>query len=300
MRIAKLTLDMINDALVIDQGAKYRGILGTLMPHAADAYSTKEDAFRSHLGASLIGRDCVRDIWYSFHWSRKPKFDGRMLRLFNRGHLEEPRMVALLKLIGVEVWQHDAEGNQFRIKGYKGHFGGSMDGVVRGVPDLPSEPMIAEFKTHGDKSFKSLKADGVIKAKPEHYVQMIVYMGKNNLRYALYMAVNKNDDELYAEIIDFVQHDYDRYMQRVINIVDATNAPQRVSNSPGWWKCKFCDFKGICHGQEMPEVNCRTCIHSRTVEDAKWICEKSNKELDEAAQLAACPNYLLNPTIKLK
>ena len=303
MQIATKTLAAIEAALVKDQGAKFRGLLGELMPLAGDAYSTKEESFRNHLGASLIGRECSRELWYSFHWCLDKKFDGRMLRLFNRGHLEEPRMVALLAMIGCQVYQVDANGKQFRISGHRGHFGGSMDGVVVGCPDIPQgAPAIVEFKTHGDKSFTKLKADGVIAAKFEHYVQMTIYMGKNNLQWALYMAVNKNTDELYLEVIQFSSDTYQRYLDRSVMIIDSTVPPPRIATTPGFYKCKFCDYQQLCHLNELPVKNCRTIVHSIDLDDGEWGCSNYLKGttpyLDGDQQRAACPAWEMNPAIK--
>ena len=313
-RIATQTLVTIAAHLERDQGAAYRRHLRHLMPQAEDAYRDEEDDFRSHLGASLIGRECARELWYSFRWTTKPSFDGRILRLFNRGHLEEPRMVALLLMIGCTVWQFDEEGNQFRIKGHKGHFGGGMDGVILGVPEIPDEPVLGEFKTHNDKSFQKLKGDGVREAKFEHYVQMQMYMGKNGFRWALYMAINKNDDELYAELVAFDQVTYDRFLDRSAMVIDAVEPPPRINNSPGWYKCKFCDFCPVCHGATMPAKNCRTCRWSTPVDGGKWVCENPKVievlkeqgyhddqwELTKEAQLRGCDDYELHPLIKAK
>jgi hypothetical protein len=298
VHIATKTLAAIDAAFHKDQGAKFRGLLGELMPLAGDAYSTKEDDWRDHLGASLIGRECSRELWYSFHWCTLTKFDGRMLRLFNRGHLEEPRFVAMLKMIGCEVWQVDANGKQFRISGHRGHFGGSMDAVVTGLPDLPEGvPALAEFKTHGEKSFLKLEAEGVMSAKWEHFIQMQVYMGKNELPYALYGAVSKNTDALHMEIIPFDPIHYQKYLDRSATIIDAVEPPKRISTSPGFFKCKFCDHIKLCHLTALPERNCRTCIHSRVIDDGKWYCSALLKDLTPAEQRAGCDQYDSNPAI---
>lgn len=303
MKLAIKTLAAIEAALQKDQGATYRGLLGQLMPLAGDAYSTKEEPFRAHLGASLIGRECARELWYSFHWCVAKKFDGRMIRLFNRGHLEEPRFVALLMMIGCQVWQVDENGKQFRILGHRGHFGGSLDGVALGIPDVPeNEPCLAEFKTHGEKSFIKLTNEGVMSAKWEHFIQMQVYMGKNGLKWALYCAVNKNTDELHMEIVQFDETQYLRYLDRSAMIIDSVEPPPRISNTPGYFKCKFCDASAICHLKELPHRNCRTCVSSRAVNEGKWVCESEDPltlyELDQAAQLKGCRCYEMNPAIK--
>lgn len=297
-RIANATLSAIEAALVKDQGATFRTLLGKHITSAGDAFRGEGSPFRAHLGASLIGRECTRELWYSFHWATKNIFGGRMHRLFNRGHLEEPRFVALLEMIGCTVWQVDAQGKQFRIAGHRGHFGGSIDAVISGLPEMGTAPVLGEFKTHGDKSFKKLLDEGVQSAKWEHFVQMQTYMGKLKLPAALYMAVNKNDDDLYAEIVMFDQAVYERYQQRSVIVIDAVEAPKRINQSPGWFKCKFCDHKAVCHGTALPERNCRTCVHAKVGDNATWNCTAHNRDLSEEDQLAGCPTYVMNPEMK--
>lgn len=272
MLIATKTLEAIEKAMYADQGASFRGHLGRLTPLAADAYSTKEDLWRDHLGASLIGRECGRELWYSFHWATEKRFDGRMLRLFNRGHLEEPRFIALLTMIGCSVWQVDENGKQFRIGDHNGHFGGSMDGVIQGLPDIPDQPVLGEFKTHNAKSFEKLISEGVLKAKWEHFIQMQVYMGKNSLTWAAYCATNKDTDAIHIELVQFDQLQYQRYLDRAGMIIAATSPPPRINESPGWFKCKFCDQKDVCHNGATLARNCRTCHWSRVAEKGAWAC----------------------------
>ena len=168
----------------------------------ANAYRQEEDNFRSHLGASLIGESVIALYGTGLEWFKKPSFSGRILRLFNRGHMEEARFIALLLASGIKVFQQNAEGKQFRISSLGGHFGGSGDGVAVGIPDIPEDAAcLLEFKTHSDASFKKLQKEGVYKAKPEHYVQMQMYMNKMKLNYGLYLAVNKNNNSIHGEIV---------------------------------------------------------------------------------------------------
>jgi hypothetical protein len=225
-----------------------------------------------------------------------------MQRLFNRGHLEEARLVALLRAAGVEVWQHDDNGKQFRIKGYHGHFGGSLDGVVYGLPGH-NYPLLSEFKTHNDKSFKKLSEVGVREAKFEHFVQMQIYMGQYELTHALYLAVNKNDDALYAEVVPFDAEIYGMYMDRAVEVVDAVSPPPRINESPGWYKCKFCSYTAICHSGAEPEKNCRTCRWSTPSVEGSWICEVDEKAdrpvlIDGATMLVGCSQYAEHPEIR--
>ncbi len=289
--LAHKTVALIDQMIFNDQGASFRQHLEKLIPDAKDAYEGRKDDFRSHLGASMIGRECPRELWYNFHWAKAPSFEGRMLRLFNRGHLEEPRLVAMLQMIGCQVWSQDDHGNQFRISDVGGHFGSAVDAVIGGCPDLPSEPILGEFKTHNDKSFQKLIKGGVRAVKIEHFVQMQIYMNKLNLRFALYLAVNKNDDMLYGEIIEYDNAVAEQYLERAHRIILQNTIPPRINESAGFFKCRYCDFNKICHMSFEPVVNCRTCAGSVARPDGTWYCMTFNKTLSKEAQLKGCDDY---------
>ena len=289
---ATALLDALELAVERDQGATYRQNLQRVLPHIGDAYRGADESFRSHLGASVIGGECPRAIWYGFRWFTKPHFGGRMMRLFNRGHLEEGRFIALLLSAGIQIFQQDENGNQFRIHDVGGHFGGSGDGVALGVPGLdPSTYALLEFKTHNAKSFEKLKKEGVRAAKFEHYVQMVTYMRKMGIAVALYMAVNKNDDEIWAEFVTASNAMADQFIDRGRTIILMKQAPEKISKSPGWFACSWCDHKPVCHLGAAPSVNCRSCSHSVAKEDGNWYCDRDDAVLSKAVQLVGCFDY---------
>lgn len=290
--LATLTMKAINETIERDQGASFRGWLGKVIPHIGDAYRAEDGGHRSHMGASVIGGDCARAIWYGFRWATKKKFDARILRLFNRGHLEEARFIALLLMIGCEVYQQDKDGNQFRIHDAGGHFGGSGDGVVIGLPDLaPGQTAVAEFKTHSEKSFKDVQAKGVRESKFEHFVQMNVYMRKMGIACALYMAVNKNTDEIHAEIVHLDVSVADQFIDRGRVLVFEVQPPKKLSDSPGYYKCRFCDHRPVCQLKAKPDRNCRTCRYSVAVEDGTWSCGLKHTTIDKVLAQTGCSEY---------
>lgn len=296
-RLAVKTLNAIDSSIEADGGAAYRQWLGQVIPHMGDAYRGADEGFRSHMGASLMGQNCARKIWLGWRWAIKAKFPARILRLFNRGHLEEARFIALLLSIGVQVYQQDAQGNQYRISFGKGHGGGSGDGVGVGIPDVPTEPLLLEFKTHNDASFKKLAKVGVREAKFEHYVQMNLYMGKMGLLFALYGAVNKNDDALHLEIVMFDKAIFDQFSERGEKLLRMMSPPPKISNSPGYFECKvMCsEFHGLCHRNATPEVNCRTCAYSEPrfdVEGGVWRCRLREFDIPKEVQLTGCQAYV--------
>lgn len=278
----------IEEKISEDQGAKYRENLGKVINHINDAFNKENDPFRSRLGASIIGRECHRRIWYSFRWFSASSFDSRMLRLFNRGHLEEARFIAILMTVGCQIFQQDGGGKQFRITFANGHGGGSTDGIIFNIPDLPNQYILGEFKTHSSKSFETLKKEGVLKAKPEHYIQMNIYMKKMDIPICLYGAVNKDNDELYWELIQLNDEIADKYLQLAENLVNLEYPPKKINESPGYWICKFCDEYKICHLNESPAFNCRTCRFSKPIDNGEWLCGYTGEILTKEKQLTGC------------
>lgn len=258
---------------------------------------------RAYLGASAIGRECERELWYGFRWcGTGAKFDGRMLRLFNRGHREEPVFIDELRGIGCDVRSHDpSTGEQFRFKAVAGHVGCGLDGVALRVPEAPKTWHLLEFKTHNAKSFAGVQRDGVAKAKPEHHDQVQLCMKLSALDRTLYLAVNKDTDELYSERIRFDETHADRLLTKAERIVYAPEPLPRLSEDAAFWKCRGCSYKATCHGDKLPPVSCRTCLHATPEPDGdgRWSCALAGREdsipLDFAAK--GCDRHLYIPAL---
>lgn len=270
----------------------------------AQIYQSYEDGAetgnRPHLGASLIGHACERFLWMTFRWVDDKKFSGRMLRLFKAGNDFEPRIVAELRRIGVEVHDQAPDGKQWRVTSLGGHFGGSMDGAARGFPEAPKTWAVTEFKTHNAKSFKALLEDGVQKSKPQHYAQMQIYMGETGMERAMYIAENKDTSELYCEWVHFDAVEYAKLKARAERVINANEPPLRCSNDPSWFVCKMCDFHEHCHGEKAPAVNCRTCAHATpltTGDDGEWLCEARANTIALETQRTGCDQHRYIPIL---
>jgi hypothetical protein len=260
-----------------------------------------DDGHRPHLGASLIGHSCDRFLWLTFRWARRERFDGRVLRLFDRGKREEAVVIEELRGIGCEVWADDG-GEQFRVSALGGHFGGSMDAVAEGLPEAPRTAHVVEIKTHGAKSFKDLQAKGVVKAKPMHHAQMQAYMHLAHLKRAAYFAVNKDTDEIHFERLEHDTSDAEALLERAERIITARVPPARLNDDPAWFECKWCPMHALCHGTAAPEVNCRTCAHATPLtqgDDARWLCEHPEREggISVSVQREGCHKHRVIPIL---
>lgn len=243
---------------------------------------------RPHLGASIIGHECERYLWYSFRWAYSKAFGGRIHRLFEFGRQSEDRFSEELLAAGVRVVQTDANGKQFNVSANFGHFGGSCDGCA----EIDGEWHVVEYKTHGDKSFKELESKGVTESKPQHFVQMQVYMGFIGLKKSLYYAENKNTSEIHVEIVEFDQRVFDWALDRAKRIIFG-NEPAAKIGGPDWYQCKWCDAYQLCHQQQAPKKNCRTCINSTPDHGGKWLC--GGHEMPDDVMLAGCDSHVFNP-----
>lgn len=238
---------------------------------------------RTYLGASIIGRECARSLWYGFRWAKRERFEGRTLRLFQTGHLSESRFVGDLRSIGCTVHDVDpATGQQFGFQSLGGHMRGHMDGCVHNVPGGGAKWHVVEFKTHSAKSFADLRKKGVKGAKPEHWLQMNWYMGKSGMQRALYLASNKDNDDLYSERLEFDLVAFEKTEGKAAEIIFSGEPPARISDDPKYYLCSWCPFSGVCHGHQVPAVSCRSCVHSTPERngDARWSCAKVAPDLN--------------------
>lgn len=264
---------------------------------------------RGYLGASSIGKSCSRALWYGFRLSKQASFDGRMYRLFQSGHLQEPRVVADLRAIGCTVYELDpSTGKQwaFSEPATGHHLKGNADGVVLGVPQAPKSAHILEIKTSGTKAFAELQKHGVEKAKPEHFAQMMIYMhwtiaryGEDGCRRALYVCVNKDTDEIYTERIEYSKTTAQAIVDKANAIIQAIEPPQRISNDASWYECKWCDYSAMCHGSAVPAPTCRSCgyVTPEIDGDARWACAKRKSNLSFDEQLRGCESHVYIPSV---
>jgi len=261
------------------------------------------DPYRGYLGASIIGHPCERYLWYLFRACTKEDFPGRIYRLFETGDLEEIRMVKDLRDIGCTV--HDVDprtGKQIEISDLGGHFSGHLDAALIGLIGAEKTWHVGEFKTHNAKSFAKLKKAKVKASKPVHYAQMQIYMHKTGMKRALYLAKNKDTDEIYTERIEYDKEFALGLLAKAKRIITSNSAPERITENIDWWECKFCSAHSLCWGigdvaLPVPAINCRQCCHSTPTcaGHARWECAKHARGLSIEDQQKTCDDHLVLP-----
>lgn len=124
---------------------------------------TLKDKPRTHLGISEIGKPCMRMLYYNFRWCFFDNFDGRMLRLFKRGHREEERYVNYLEGVGCkvnrfaqELWYSDSL-NDYKIIELNADLSGGTGSYLKVSDDYH----LTEAKKRG-LELKQFRVSGVL------------------------------------------------------------------------------------------------------------------------------------------
>lgn len=242
---------------------------------------------RPYLGCSKLGHQCDRYLWFSFRWAYKGKLiSAQKQRLFDRGHREEPAIIKELNRIGIKCYDDQKEC----IMAF-GHCKGHCDGIGINVPEAPKTEHLLEFKTMNDKNYKDLIKNGLRASKPIYFAQMQIYMRKLNLTRALFIAANKNNDQIKALRVK-LDAGFADDLERKAEAIILLDGPPVKQFKPTWFECKWCDANDICHKGVEVERNCRTCNNCDLLTDGEWACSHHHDlKLATDQQRIPCDSY---------
>ena len=198
-----------------------------------------DDEPRDYIGASSIGSDCLRQIWYQFKGMKAEKVPTKFRRTWAIGKKLERLVYSWLKDAGVKVEVHDYTHHAKSVPIFKGHF----DGLIT----FGKKISILEIKTAKDASFKVFVKKGVKVWNPQYYAQIQSYMGMSGIHSTYILVLNKDNSDLSDELVTFDQEFYEKLEAKALMISTAVVAPPKIHGSPLWWQCKCCKFNKVCH-----------------------------------------------------
>jgi len=253
---------------------------------------------RQYLGLSGAGK-CPRQQAYEFKWAGQRTISARGLKAIADGYAtEEVSAKRLQGAAGMILHAKDPEtGEQWAASHFGGHVRGHLDGIIENHPVAPKTPHVWEHKAVNEKSlarFRKLKNEKGEKAalKEWNYVywaQAQCYMAslKIDRHYIVVSSPGARDWEGARTDLDRDQAEF--LLDRLHSIVtDIDHLPDRISDSPNAFACRFCDFNSICHEGGEVERNCRTCRFSRPIDGPDWHCSQHDKNLSAEEQEAGC------------
>jgi hypothetical protein len=245
--------------------------------------------------AGDIGVECDRAVWLAFRRASVPEvITWQKRRIFERGNIEEERLLDLLRMVGVNVW-----GEQDRVRACGGHLRGKIDGRALGLLEAPKKEHVVECKSAKQEVFAKVKKHGVQKGKPEHYATFQFYMHGLGIDRVYYMMSNKNDEDLHFERVEYDFEYAARAVARIERIINMPEPPSRLCTKRDDFRGAFCRQAAVCWGEMMPRAHCRSCLHSTPLMDgnAGWDCARWQKPLSLAEQDAGCPAHLFIPSM---
>jgi len=209
---------------------------------------------RDYLGASRLGVACERALQYEFAKapidSGRP-LEGRMLRIFERGHVMEDCMVAWLRAAGFDLRTRKADGEQFGFSAADGRLKGHVDGVIVGGPEGFAYPALWENKCLGNKSWRDLDKHKLAVSKPVYAAQVAIYQAYLELHEhpAIFTAINADTMEIYTELVPFDPALAQRMSDRAVKVITATQAGEllpRSFNDSTHFECRMCAWQDRC------------------------------------------------------
>lgn len=213
---------------------------------------------RTYLGMSALGGSCSRKLWYNYHQPIRERFNAATLKRFDDGHRSEDVMADRLRLVpGLKIWTVDPDtGRQFAMADFDDRLKGHADGVVLGLLQAPTTPHVWEGKSVNETKFKKLgklKAEFGEKAAfrkwdEVYWCQGQLYMGYMDLTRHYLTVCTPSVREWDSCRTDFDPVAFIQLKEKARRILDSTVPLAKVSESPSWFECKFCQYSERCHG----------------------------------------------------
>jgi hypothetical protein len=113
----------------------------------------------------------------------------------------------------------------------------------------------------------------------------------------LYLSVNKNDDDLYAEWVHIDPAEGAHLVAKAQRIINAPTPLSRISQNESWFECRLCSHHAVCWDGALPERHCRSCMHSSPIANGKWHCARFDRLLTPAEQKTGCADHRYLPQL---
>jgi len=204
-----------------------------------------------NISPSMIGDECLRRVQFMTTKAPSKPHEGKLLRIFQRGHIFEPFVLAILREAGFDISEVSEDGAQHGFQIMDNQCRGRLDGKILSGPEIEGliYPCPWECKVLGDKGFKAAVKDGIAKAHPKYAVQAAMYQAYGVEGPMLFSVLNANTMEIYSEAFELNEERCQDASDRAVMILRANRAGEllpRAAGDPDQFPCKWCDFSEHC------------------------------------------------------
>jgi hypothetical protein len=206
------------------------------------------DEVRDYIGASSIGSDCLRQIWYQYKGVQPESVPAKIRRTWAIGKRLEGLIIEWLFDAEIQVQVFASTLKSKIVPFFQGH----IDAMVF----INGEKSILEIKTAKDASFNIFIKKGLKAWNPQYYAQVQSYIGMcreseiselNRINSAYILVLNKDTSDISDELVLFDEDFYLELEDKALSISSAVAIPPKINGSPLWYQCKTCKFKKVCH-----------------------------------------------------
>lgn len=210
--------------------------------------ATIKDDVRDYIGASSIGSDCLRQIWYQYKGVQAESVPAKIRRTWAIGKRLEGLIIDWLDESGVKIELLAKTLQAKEVPIFQGH----IDALV----SVDEQKSILEIKTAKDASFNIFIKTGLKAWNPQYYAQVQSYIGMcreseiselNRINSAYILVLNKDTSDISDELVLFDEDFYLELEDKALSISSAVAIPPKINGSPLWYQCKTCKFKKVCH-----------------------------------------------------
>ncbi len=194
----------------------------------------QKDKEQHHFYITDAGK-CSRALFFKFKNVPRKEMDANILRLFDHGdHIHQLIMKPLLSVREIHVVAAEVNIPPQEL------ISGRADAIISDGKNL----YVLDIKSMNSMIFSKL-----IEPKEENVDQIQLYLHYFKIPKGILLYVNKDNQQLK----DFMVN-YDK--KRVFGLLDSLSEvkkridnniiPDRLSDYPSNWQCRYCQFKEIC------------------------------------------------------
>ena len=174
---------------------------------------------------SMLGNECDRYLYLAFRGQLpQQEIASTTQRIFDTGSSLEDRMSKYFEKMGI------LKGREIVVRCDSPPISGRADFLL--VHEEHTE-VVLELKSINDKGFKNLYS----KPKPEHAIQLQIYLQLMDKPYGIVLYENKNDQKLKAFQVKRSPKEWNELVARCTLIQEAKELPL-VCTGPAWCACR--------------------------------------------------------------
>ena len=202
----------------------------------------QKDKEQQHFYITDAGK-CRRSVFFKFKNVPRKAIDANILRLFDHGdHIHQLIMKPLLSIRDIHVVASEVNIPPQEL------ISGRADAIISDGKTM----YVLDIKSMNSMIFKNLT-----EPKPENIDQLQLYLHYFKIPKGILLYVNKDNQELKEFILDYNKSRALTLLKSLSDLkekIDSDIIPERLSEYPNNWQCKFCQFRQVCDMTNGGEV----------------------------------------------